>query len=97
MEFFEARCVDAHNHPPEQREEAIVAILRQAADEMATGQLARATDLASEAVRRCTAHKFMSLASLRREPQPREREVPCSRCRRPTWNVSAVCDSCVPR
>ena len=30
-------------------------------------------------------------------PQPRERACPCSRCRQPTWNVSAVCDDCAFR
>lgn len=26
--------------------------------------------------------------------QPREHAVPCSECRRMTWNVSARCDTC---
>jgi len=27
----------------------------------------------------------------------RERAVPCQRCRRSTWNIVAVCDSCLAK
>ena len=32
-----------------------------------------------------------------REHQSRERAVPCQRCRKDTWNNSAICDDCAFR
>ena len=31
------------------------------------------------------------------EHQPREHDVPCQKCRFPTWNIDAICDACRAR
>lgn len=38
--------------------------------------------------------QFQAWADEQADHQPREHSVPCARCRRGTWNRSAVCDRC---
>lgn len=45
-------------------------------------------------VERGVCHCTRNPAAAEPDQQPREHDVPCRACRRPTWNVTGFCDRC---